>query len=68
MALSNTQTAIALVRGGASVKDAAKQVGITDATVYIALGRQKEKQLCPCCKQIVRAGFEVDHSVLKAGK
>lgn len=62
MALSKTQQALALVKDGMSVREAARQVDITEPTVYIALGRQKEKQLCPCCNQIVRAGFEVDRS------
>lgn len=65
MALSKTQQALALVKEGMSIREAAKQVGVTEPTIYIALGRQKEKQLCPCCNQIVRAGFEVDPAMVK---
>lgn len=66
MALSKTQQALALVREGMSVREAARQVGVTEPTIYIAIGRQKEKRLCPCCKQIVREGFEINRDVLRS--
>lgn len=68
MAISKTQAALALVRDGIPVKVAAEQAGVKEATVYIALNRTKGKELCPCCGQVVRDGFEIDKSVLKTGK
>lgn len=65
MVISKTQQALALVRAGKSVKEAAQEVGIADATVYIAINRTKGKEVCPCCGQVVREGFEVDREVLK---
>jgi DNA-binding CsgD family transcriptional regulator len=65
MALSKTQQALALVKDGMSVREAARQVGVTEPTIYIAIGRNKDKQHCPCCNQIVRAGFEVDPAMVK---
>ncbi len=66
--MSKTQEAIALVNQGMTPFAAAKQVGLSANTLYVALKRQREKQgieACPCCGQVVREGFEVDHSVLK---
>lgn len=65
MVISKTQQALALVRAGKSVKEAAQEVGIADATVYIAINRTKGKEVCPCCGQVVREGFEIDRDVLK---
>ncbi len=68
MGISKTQSALALVRDGKSVKDAASAAGVSEATVYIALNRLKGKTLCPCCGQVVREGFEIDRGVLKTGE
>lgn len=65
MALSKTQQALKLVAQGLAVKVAAEQAGIADSTLRVAMGRVKGKEQCPCCGQVVREGFEVDHSVLK---
>lgn len=65
MAISKTQQALALVRQGIPVRVAAEQAGVAEATVYIAINRLKGKQLCPCCGQVVREGFEIDRDVLK---
>ena len=65
MAISKTQQALALVRQGVPVRVAAEQAGVAEATVYIAINRTKGKELCPCCGQVVREGFEIDRSVLK---
>lgn len=66
--ISKTQQALALVREGKSVKQAAIEAGVADATVYIALNRLKGKEQCPCCGQVVREGFEIDRSVLNIPK
>jgi hypothetical protein len=68
--MSKTQDAIALVNQGVAPFAAAKQVGLSANTLYVALKKEKEKagiEQCPCCNQVVRAGFEIDHSVLKGG-
>jgi hypothetical protein len=67
MTKSKTQQALELLRRNPDMKpyQAADLVGIQNAAVYQALQRIKGKELCPCCGQVVRAGFEVDQSVLK---
>lgn len=64
--LSKTQQALALMTSediGAS--EAARRVGISPGTVLSAVMRMKGKDVCPCCGQIVRDGFEVNQDVLK---
>jgi hypothetical protein len=66
MKMSKTQAALALVReSGMTPYAAAKQVGISSPTIYGAIRRQKNKEICPCCGQIVRAGFAVNRKALK---
>lgn len=65
---SKTQIALALVRQGQTPYSAAKQAGIATSTLYTALKRQEDKELCPCCGQVVREGFSINRAVLKAGK
>ncbi len=67
---SRTQQALELVAGGLTAYAAAEQVGITEQAVYAAkrrLEKAKEegKEQCPCCGQVVREGFQINHSVLK---
>lgn len=69
--MSKTQKALALVSQGRSVREAATEAGITEPTLYAAIKRIKDqsaagKERCPCCGQVVREGFEIDHSVLKS--
>lgn len=68
MALSKTQQALKLVAQGVAVKVAAEQSGIAESTIRVAMGRTKGKELCPCCGQVVREGFEINRDVLKDGK
>lgn len=66
--LSKTQQALALMQNekiGAS--EAARRVGIKAGTVLSAVMRTKGKEQCPCCGQVVREGFEINHSLLKDG-
>ena len=58
MALSKTQNGLALVAGGMSPRLAAKEAGIAVSTLRMAMGRIKGRDLCPCCGQVVREGFE----------
>jgi lambda repressor-like predicted transcriptional regulator len=62
---SKTQIALALVRQGKTPYAAAKEAGIATSTLYTALKRQEDRELCPCCGQVVREGFEVNRAVLK---
>lgn len=67
--MSKTQEAIALVNQGMTPFAAAKQVGLSANTLYVALKKQRGKQnaeTCPCCGQVVRAGFEINRDVLKS--
>ena len=64
--LSKTQQALMLMtQEDIGASEAARRVGIKPGTVLSAVMRTKGKQLCPCCGQVVREGFEVDHAVLK---
>ncbi len=65
MALSKTQTALRFVAEGVAIKTAAAQAGIAESTLRMAIGRTKGKEQCPCCGQVVRAGFEINRDVLK---
>ena len=67
--LSKTQQALALMASediGAS--EAARRVGISPGTVLSAVMRMKDKEICPCCGQVVREGFEINRDVLKGGQ
>lgn len=66
--LSKTQQALALMESeGISASEAARRTGIKSGTVLSAVMRMKGKEICPCCGQVVREGFEVDRNVLKDG-
>lgn len=67
MAKSKTQQAMELMREnpGMTAYAAAAQVGVSEQAIYGAMRRTKDRQVCPCCGQVVREGFEVDRSVLK---
>jgi len=38
---------------------AALEVGISPAAVYQAIKAREGKNICPCCGQVVREGFEL---------
>jgi hypothetical protein len=68
--MSKTQQALALLKDGKSVREAATEAGIKEPTLYAAIKRQKDqgaagKEWCPCCGQVVRDGFSIDTSVLR---
>jgi DNA-binding CsgD family transcriptional regulator len=66
--LSKTQQALALMGSeGIGASEAARRVGIAAGTVLSAVMRMKGKNICPCCSQVVREGFEINRSVLKDG-
>lgn len=66
--LSKTQKALALMDSeGISASEAARRVGIAAGTVLSAVMRMKGKNICPCCNQVVREGFEINRTVLKEG-
>ena len=65
MEKSKTQQALDLVRQGMMPYAAAQQAGVSPSVVYVAIKRQQDKTLCPCCGQVVREGFQINHDVLK---
>ncbi len=65
MSKSKTQGALALIEKGMTPYAAAQEMGIAPSTVYRALGRRQNKDVCPCCGQVVREGFEINRAVLK---
>jgi predicted DNA-binding protein (UPF0251 family) len=66
--LSKTQQALALMDSeGIGASEAARRVGIAAGTVLSAVMRMKGRNICPCCGQVVREGFEINRSVLKDG-
>ena len=62
--MSKTDQALKLVDEGLTPYAAAKQVGITPTTVYVAMQRRKGKEKCPCCGTIV-PGDQINRKVLK---
>lgn len=65
--LSKTQQALALMASeGIGASDAARRVGIKAGTVLSAVMRMKGKDVCPCCGQVVREGFEISQAFLKS--
>lgn len=63
---SKTQQAVDLVlKNEMTPHAAAALMKVHPSAVYRALTRAQEKQICPCCKQVVRDSFEIDRSVLK---
>ncbi|PZU39706.1 MAG: hypothetical protein DI574_06875 [Acidovorax sp.] len=65
MTKSKTQGALELIEKGTTPYAAAQKMGISPSTVYRAMGRRQDKNVCPCCGQVVREGFEIDRAVLK---
>lgn len=65
MEKSKTQQALDLVRQGMTPYAAAQQAGVSPSVVYVAIKRQQDKTLCPCCGQVVRDGFQINSDVLK---
>lgn len=64
--LSKTQQALGLMASEKiSASEAARRCGIKAGTVLSAVMRTKGKEQCPCCGQVVREGFEIDHKALK---
>lgn len=54
-AKSRTMQALDLVLDdGLTVYAAAKQIGVNESAVHRALGRRKDKDICPCCNQVIR--------------
>lgn len=67
--MSKTQAALVLFDQGMSLNAAAREAGIAPPTLSNALKRRKEqeaagKEHCPCCRQVLRAGFQIDESKL----
>ena len=59
MTISRTQQALEFVAAGLTAADAAYRAGISSGTVRSAMARTRGKLKCPCCDQVVRAGFEL---------
>jgi 2-hydroxychromene-2-carboxylate isomerase len=57
-----TKAALALLEADPAMlpAQAAAAIGLDPAAVYRAIARRKGKEICPCCSQIVRAGFTID--------
>ena len=54
-AKSRTMQAVDLVLEGMTVYAASKHVGVNESAVHRAMGRRKDKDICPCCNQVIRA-------------
>lgn len=52
---SRTMLAVDLVESGLSVYAAAKQAGVNQSAVHRAIKRREDKEICPCCGQVVRS-------------
>lgn len=57
---SRTMQAVDLVLNeGLSVYAAAKAVNVHQSAVHRAIQRRSDKNLCPCCRQVIRDGFDL---------
>lgn len=69
MGKSKTMQAVDLVLNeGLTVYAAAKRIGVNQSAVHRALQRRDDKEICPCCQQVLREGFTVDWSKISRGK
>lgn len=55
MEMTRTDKALRLVAQGYTPYAAARQVGISTTTVYVAIKRRAGKVMCPCCGSLVDA-------------
>jgi transposase-like protein len=39
---------------GLTVYAAARQIGVNESAVHRAMDRRKDKEICPCCNQVIR--------------
>lgn len=65
MSDSKTMQAVRRAQAGEKVRDVARELDLSESAVYAALKREKQRERCPCCGQVVREGFTVDESTLK---
>lgn len=66
MGKSKTMQAVDLVLNeGLTVYAAAKKIGVNQSAVHRALQRRGDKEICPCCGQVIREGFSLDQSKVK---
>lgn len=58
---SRTQDALDYLKAhpDTSVIKAARMYGITAAAIHAARHRRINKEVCPCCNQVVRTGFKI---------
>lgn len=54
---SKTMQALDRVAAGERVAVVARDLGISTAAIYAAMKRRDGKNVCPCCNQVVRDGF-----------
>lgn len=55
---SRTQQALAMVASGAAVAEAAEACGVAQSTIRVAQSKRQGREICPCCGQVVRVGFD----------
>jgi hypothetical protein len=57
---SKTMQAVDLVlKDGLTVYAAAKKIGVNQSAVHRAIQRRDDREICPCCGQVVRDGYAV---------
>jgi transposase-like protein len=59
--------AVRRVQTGETVRAVARDLDISESAIYAQIKREQGKTRCPCCGQVVKEGFKIDRSVLKAG-
>lgn len=63
---SKTMQAVDLVLNeGLTAYAAAKRVGVHQSAVHRAIQRRDDREICPCCQQVVREGFSINRDVLR---
>ena len=67
MVISRTTQAVRRVQAGESVREVARDLDISESAIYAQIKREKARERCPCCDQVVRDGFKINRAVLKPG-
>jgi hypothetical protein len=53
---TDTAKALALIAAGKTVRQAAREVDISESAVHAALRKSKATEQCPCCGSMVEPG------------
>jgi hypothetical protein len=65
MKTSRIKEAIARVEEGERISVVARELEMSTSAIYAERKRIASREVCPCCGQVVRKGFEINKEALK---